>query len=170
MINKGNSQITKVMAREILDSRGNPTVEAEVSLACGVTARAGVPSGASTGSREALEMCDGDAERFGGKGVLKAAAMAAGLPLYQYLGGACPGRLPVPMLNIMNGGAHARWQGSDFQEGGAHARWQGSDFQEFHGLPLWRRKLPGGAPLDQRDIPRITLSADGRRPPCGHRR
>ena len=156
MINKGNSQITKVMAREILDSRGNPTVEAEVSLACGVTARAGVPSGASTGSREALEMRDGDAERFGGKGLLKAAAMAAGLPLYQYLGGACPGRLPVPMLNIMNGGAHARWQGSDFQE--------------FHGLPLWRRKLPGGAPLDQRDIPRITLSADGRRPPCGHRR
>jgi enolase len=170
MTNKGNAQITNVMAREILDSRGNPTVEVEVSLACGVTSRAGVPSGASTGSREALEMRDGDAERFGGKGVLKAvdhvngvindtlkgrdachqamidkvlidldgtpnkanlganailgvslavsraAAMAAGLPLYRYLGGACPGRLPVPMLNIMNGGAHARWQGSDFQE------------------------------------------------------
>ena len=170
MANKGNTQITNIMAREILDSRGNPTVEVEVSLACGVTSRAGVPSGASTGSREALEMRDGDAERFGGKGVLKAvdhvngvindtlkgrdachqamidkvlidldgtpnkanlganailgvslavsraAAMAAGLPLYQYLGGACPGRLPVPMLNIMNGGAHARWQGSDFQE------------------------------------------------------
>jgi enolase len=170
MTNKGNTQITKVMAGEILDSRGNPTVEVEVSLACGATSRAGVPSGASTGSREALEMRDGDAERFGGKGVLKAvdhvngvinntlkgrdachqamidkvlidldgtpnkanlganailgvslavsraAAMAAGLPLYRYLGGACPGRLPVPMLNIMNGGAHARWQGSDFQE------------------------------------------------------
>ncbi|MEA1992475.1 MAG: phosphopyruvate hydratase, partial [Thermodesulfobacteriota bacterium] len=170
MTNKGNTQITNIMAREILDSRGNPTVEVEVSLACGVTSRAGVPSGASTGSREALEMRDGDAERFGGKGVLRAvdhvngvindalkgrdachqtmidkvlidldgtsnkanlganailgvslavsraAAMAVGLPLYQYLGGACPGRLPVPMLNIMNGGAHARWQGSDFQE------------------------------------------------------
>ncbi len=170
MTNKGNSQITKVMAREILDSRGNPTVEAEVSLACGITSRAGVPSGASTGSREALELRDGDAKRFGGKGVLKAvdhvngvindtlkgrdachqvmidkvlidldgtpnkanlganailgvslavsraAAMAADLPLYRYLGGAGPVRLPVPMLNIMNGGAHARWQGSDFQE------------------------------------------------------
>ncbi|RPI50143.1 MAG: phosphopyruvate hydratase, partial [Deltaproteobacteria bacterium] len=170
MTDNGNTQITNVMAREILDSRGNPTVEVEVSLACGVTSRAGVPSGASTGSREALEMRDGDSERFGGKGVLKAvdhvngvindalkgrgachqamidkvlidldgtpnktnlganailgvslavsraAAMAAGLPLYRYLGGACPGRLPVPMLNIMNGGAHARWQGSDFQE------------------------------------------------------
>jgi len=158
------------MAREILDSRGNPTVEAEVSLACGIISRAGVPSGASTGSREALELRDGDAKRFGGKGVLKAvdhvngvindtlkgrdachqvmidkvlidldgtpnkanlganailgvslavsraAAMAADLPLYRYLGGAGPVRLPVPMLNIMNGGAHARWQGSDFQE------------------------------------------------------
>ncbi len=165
-----STQITKVMGLEILDSRGNPTVEVEVSLACGITSRAGVPSGASTGSREALEMRDGDPKRFGGKGVLKAvehvngvindtlkgqdarlqvvidkalidldgtpnkaklganailgvslavsraAAMAADLPLYRYLGGAGPGRLPVPMLNIMNGGAHARWQGSDFQE------------------------------------------------------
>ncbi len=170
MNSEKSTQITKVMAREILDSRGNPTVEVEVSLTCGITSRAGVPSGASTGSREALEMRDGDPKRFGGKGVLKAvkhvngvindtlkgrdarlqavidkalidldgtpnkaklganailgvslavsraAAMAADLPLYRYLGGACPGRLPVPMLNIMNGGAHARWQGSDFQE------------------------------------------------------
>ena len=165
-----NTQITEVRGREILDSRGNPTVEVEVSLACGVTARAGVPSGASTGSREALELRDGDKKRFGGKGVLKAvsqvngpirdtlkgydasqqatidkklieldgtpnkanlganailgvslavaraAAMALNTPLYRYLGGTDIGRLPVPMLNIMNGGAHARWQGSDFQE------------------------------------------------------
>ena len=170
MTNGKNAQITDVMAREILDSRGNPTVEVEVSLACGITARAGVPSGASTGSREALELRDGDAKRFRGKGVLKAvdnvnglindalkgqdaraqagidkalidldgtpnkakcganailgvslavaraAAMAADLPLYRYLGGVGAVRLPVPMLNIMNGGAHARWQGSDFQE------------------------------------------------------
>lgn len=170
MMSEKNTQIANVMAREILDSRGNPTVEVEVSLTCGITSRAGVPSGASTGSREALELRDGDTKRFGGKGVLKAvehvngiindtlkgcdasvqvavdqalldldgtpnkaklganatlgvsmaaaraAAMAAGLPLYQYLGGAGPMRLPVPMLNIMNGGAHARWQGSDFQE------------------------------------------------------
>ena len=170
MTDKNNAQITKVIVREILDSRGNPTVEVEVSLACGVTARAGVPSGASTGSREALELRDGDKKRFGGKGVLKAvsqvngpirdtlkgydasqqaaidkklidldgtpnkanlganailgvslavaraAAMALNTPLYRYLGGTDIGRLPVPMLNIMNGGAHARWQGSDFQE------------------------------------------------------
>ena len=170
MSNGKNTQITNVLGREILDSRGNPTVEVEVSLACGITARAGVPSGASTGAREALEMRDGDAKRFGGKGVLKAvgnvngvindtlkgfdarqqavidkvlidldgtpnkaklganailgvsmavaraAAMASNLPLYRYLGGTGGMRLPVPMLNIMNGGAHARWQGSDFQE------------------------------------------------------
>ena len=170
MSNGKNTQITNVLGREILDSRGNPTVEVEVSLACGITARAGVPSGASTGAREALELRDGDEKRFGGKGVLKAvgnvngvindtlkgfdarqqavidkvlidldgtpnkdklganailgvslavargAAMASDLPLYRYLGGTGAVRLPVPMLNIMNGGAHARWQGSDFQE------------------------------------------------------
>ncbi len=170
MTDKNNAQITKVIGREILDSRGNPTVEVEVSLACGVTARAGVPSGASTGSREALELRDGDKKRFGGKGVLKAvsyingiicdtlkgydagrqsaidtklidmdgtpnkgnfganailgvslavaraAAIAADLPLYRYIGGTGPFRMPVPMLNIMNGGVHARWQGADFQE------------------------------------------------------
>ncbi len=170
MTSAGSTQIAKVMAREILDSRGNPTVEVEVSLACGVLSRAGVPSGASTGSREALEMRDGDTKRFQGKGVIKAvdnvngpinealrgmdasrqvmidkvmidldgtpnkarlganailgvslavsraAAVAADMPLYRYLGGAGPVRLPVPMLNIMNGGVHARWQGPDFQE------------------------------------------------------
>jgi len=170
MGNGKNTQITNVFGREILDSRGNPTVEVEVSLACGITARAGVPSGASTGAREALELRDGDEKRFGGKGVLKAvgnvngvindtlkgfdarqqavidkalidldgtpnkdklganailgvslavargAAIASDLPLYRYLGGTGAVRLPVPMLNIMNGGAHARWQGSDFQE------------------------------------------------------
>jgi enolase len=170
MYANGGTEIAKVVAREILDSRGNPTVEAECTLVCGITARAGVPSGASTGSREALELRDGDAERFGGKGVRKAveningamndalqgldaryqpaidrtlldldgtpnkaklganailgvslavaraAAEACDLPLYRYLGGPGALRLPVPMLNIMNGGAHARWQGSDFQE------------------------------------------------------
>jgi len=170
MTDKNNAQITKVVGREILDSRGNPTVEVEVSLACGITARAGVPSGASTGSREALELRDGDKKRFGGKGVLKAvshingiicdtlkgydasrqsaidtklidmdgtpnkgnfganailgvslavaraAAKASNLPLYRYIGGTGPFRMPVPMLNVMNGGVHARWQGADFQE------------------------------------------------------
>jgi len=169
-MNNEKTQITKVMAREILDSRGNPTVEVEVTLASGTRSRAGVPSGASTGSREALELRDGDKMRYGGKGVLKAvenvngvihekikgldavnqaeidailieldgtpnkaklganatlgvslavaraAALASDLPLYRYLSDEGPGRLPVPMLNIMNGGAHARWQGSDFQE------------------------------------------------------
>jgi enolase len=167
---KTDSKIEKVVAREILDSRGNPTVEVEVSLAGGAKARAGVPSGASTGAREAIELRDGDKKRFNGKGVLKAvenvngvihakikgldaanqaeiddilieldgtpnkgklganailgvsmavaraAALASALPLYRYLSGNAAGRLPVPMLNIMNGGAHARWQGSDFQE------------------------------------------------------
>jgi enolase len=165
-----DTKIETVMAREILDSRGNPTVEVEVTLAGGISARAGVPSGASTGAREAIELRDNDKKRYGGKGVLNAvenvnaiinekikgldaenqaeidtilieldgtsnksklganailgvslavargAALASGKPLYRYLGGDVVGRLPVPMLNIMNGGAHARWQGSDFQE------------------------------------------------------
>lgn len=163
-------QIADIMAREILDSRGNPTVEVEVTLASGLISRASVPAGASTGAREAVELRDGDDNRFGGKGVRKAienvntvinealqesdarqqvivdrtlieldgtankkklganailgvslavaraAAMAADLPLYSYLGGPGACRLPVPMLNIMNGGVHARWQGADFQE------------------------------------------------------
>ncbi len=153
--------INEVHAREILDSRGNPTVEVEVTLDNGVTGRAAVPSGASTGSREALELRDGDKERFLGKGVLKAvqnvnediaeeiigmdarnqvaidtamleldgtetkeklganailgvslavakaAAATCGVPLYQYIGGVNAKTLPVPMLNIINGGAHA---------------------------------------------------------------
>jgi enolase len=69
-----DTTITRIHGREILDSRGNPTVEVEVDLACGIRARAGVPSGASTGSREAVELRDGDPHRFGGKGVLKAVA------------------------------------------------------------------------------------------------
>lgn len=165
-----DTKIEKVVAREILDSRGNPTVEVEVRLASGLSARAGVPSGASTGAREAIELRDGDKKRYNGKGVLKAvenvnllinkkimglgatkqaeideilieldgtsnksklganailgvslavaraAALFSGVPLYRYLRDDGAGRLPVPMLNIMNGGAHARWQGSDFQE------------------------------------------------------
>ncbi len=163
------SAIVDVVAREILDSRGNPTVEADVLLESGVMGRAAVPSGASTGAREALEMRDGDVQRFGGKGVLravehvnteiceaiigldaieqafidrtlvdldgtdnkgrlgansllavslavaKAAAEESGLPLYRYLGGAGPMRLPVPMMNVINGGAHAN-NNLDMQE------------------------------------------------------
>jgi enolase len=153
--------IEDIYAREILDSRGNPTVEVEVLLSGGATGRAGVPSGASTGEREALELRDGDKKRYGGKGVRKAvanvngeisgelkgadgrdqalvdrilieldgtpnkgrlganailgvslavaraAAEASGLPLYRYLGGAGGRTLPVPMMNVINGGAHA---------------------------------------------------------------
>jgi enolase len=153
--------IEDVYAREILDSRGNPTVEVEVLLSGGATGRAGVPSGASTGEREAIELRDGDPKRYGGKGVRKAvghvngeiaeelkgadardqalvdrilveldgtpnksrlganailgvslavaraAAEASGLPLYRYLGGAGGRTLPVPMMNLINGGAHA---------------------------------------------------------------
>ncbi|MDR2031961.1 MAG: phosphopyruvate hydratase [Azoarcus sp.] len=163
------SAIVDVIAREVLDSRGNPTVEADVLLESGVMGRAAVPSGASTGSREAIELRDGDAGRFLGKGVLravenvnteisealigldaeeqtfidrtmidldatenksrlganailavsmavaKAAAEEAGLPLYRYFGGASPMVMPVPLLNIINGGAHANNR-LDFQE------------------------------------------------------
>ncbi len=155
------SEILNVVAREILDSRGNPTVEADVILVRDATGRAAVPSGASTGSREALELRDGDKQRYGGKGVLKAvsnvngeirqlvigrdpmdqtgldqamieldgtptksrlganailavsmaAAKAAAreleIPLYRQLGGKGPYAMPVPMMNIINGGAHA---------------------------------------------------------------
>jgi enolase len=153
--------ITEIFAREILDSRGNPTVEVDVVLDCGVMGRAIVPSGASTGTREALELRDGDTARFLGKGVTKAvdhvnseiaseiegmdareqamidllmveldgtdnkgklganamlgvslavaraASEACGLPLFQYLGGPGARTLPVPMMNVVNGGAHA---------------------------------------------------------------
>ena len=154
-------EIEDVLGREILDSRGNPTVEVEVLLSGGVVGRAGVPSGASTGEREALELRDGEKGRYGGKGVkravghvneeiadelkgadardqtlidrilieldgtpnkgrlganailgvslatARAAAEASGLPLYRYLGGAGARTLPVPMMNLINGGAHA---------------------------------------------------------------
>ena len=154
-------EIEKVTGREIIDSRGNPTVEAEVTLACGAMGRAAAPSGASTGEFEALELRDGDKGRFGGKGVTRAvhnintvirdtlkgmdasdtygvdkamidadgsedksnlganailavsiacaraAAAALELPLYRFLGGVSGNRLPVPMMNILNGGAHA---------------------------------------------------------------
>lgn len=154
-------KIEKVHAREIIDSRGNPTVEVEVTLENGIKGRASVPSGASTGENEALELRDDDKKRFGGKGVLKAvenvndkiapklkgfritdqraidyamlaldgtptksnlganailgvslavahtAAKALGLPLYRYIGGANAYVLPVPMMNIINGGAHS---------------------------------------------------------------
>ena len=162
-------KIASIRALEILDSRGNPTVRVHVTLENGVTASASVPSGASTGENEALELRDGDKKRYGGKGVLKAvanvnqtiapklvgmdparqaeidrlmialdgtptksklganailgvsmavaraAAMAAELPLYAYLGGTGAVRLPVPMMNILNGGKHAD-NSVDFQE------------------------------------------------------
>ena len=163
------SAIVDVVAREILDSRGNPTVEADVLLESGIMGRAAVPSGASTGSREAIELRDGDKDRYLGKGVLaavenvnteiseaiigldaeeqafidrtlieldgtenksrlganatlavsmavaKAAAEEAGLPLYRYFGGSGGMAMPVPMMNVINGGAHAN-NSLDFQE------------------------------------------------------
>ncbi|QRX81554.1 phosphopyruvate hydratase [Glaciimonas sp. PAMC28666] len=155
------SAIVDIIGREIIDSRGNPTVECDVLLESGVMGRASVPSGASTGSREAIELRDGDKNRYGGKGVLtacehinteiseaimgldaneqafldrtlidldgtenkgrlganamlavsmavaKAAAEEAGLPLYRYFGGSGAMQMPVPMMNVINGGAHA---------------------------------------------------------------
>lgn len=155
------SEIIGVHARQILDSRGNPTIEVDILLECGVTGRASVPSGASTGSREAIELRDADSKKYGGKGVLKAiknihtkiaprligtevteqvfidnlmidmdgtknksklganailgvslavakaAANELELPLFQYLGGTNAKELPVPMMNVLNGGAHA---------------------------------------------------------------
>ena len=186
------SAIVDVIAREILDSRGNPTVEADVVLESGATGRAAVPSGASTGSREAIELRDGDKSRYGGKGVLKAVdyvnteiceallgldgeeqtridrilieldgtenksrlganAMLAvscavakasaedvGLPLYRYFGGAGPMSLPVPLMNVINGGAHAN---------------NSVDLQEFMivpvGAPSFREALRWGAEVFQ---------------------
>ena len=165
-----DSRIQTIHAREILDSRGNPTVEVDVTLSGGAQGRAAVPSGASTGVHEAVELRDQDPHRYAGKGVrqpvshvngalaaaiqgldtlnqgqidraliaadgtenkanfganallgvslavARAAAAATELPLFRYLGGAAANRLPVPMFNILNGGAHANWQGTDFQE------------------------------------------------------
>lgn len=184
------SEIVDIYAREILDSRGNPTVEVEVYLESGAMGRAAVPSGASTGEREALELRDGDKSRYLGKGVqkavdninevitealigweasdqagidrklleldgtdfksnlganallgvsmacAKAAAEDAGLPLYQYLGGANAKELPLPMMNIINGGAHAD---------------NNVDIQEFMimpaGAPSFREALRMGAEI-----------------------
>ncbi len=165
-----STTIEEIWAREILDSRGNPTVEVEVWLEDGAHGRAAVPSGASTGVHEALELRDGQTTRYNGKGVLqavahvnddlgpellgldaldqagvdqamlvldgtpnkskfganailgislavaRAAADSVGLPLYRYLGGVTARVLPVPMFNILNGGVHANWQGTDLQE------------------------------------------------------
>ena len=162
--------IETIEAKEILDSRGNPTIEVEVLLEDGSIGRAAVPSGASTGVHEALELRDGDKKRYGGKGVskavnnvnsqiaheligwdateqmaidktlldidgtpnksnlganailgtslavAKAAADSLGLPLYRYIGGVYAHVLPVPMMNILNGGAHTSWQSTDAQE------------------------------------------------------
>lgn len=174
------SLITNVHAREILDSRGNPTIEVEVETASGFVGRAMVPSGASTGEREALELRDGDPSRYGGKGVLQAvenvnnilidvvlgmdvtdqagidkalidadgtkdkskyganailgislavahaAADYYGLPLYRYLGGINAKTLPVPMMNVLNGGSHAD---------------SSVDFQEFMILPVGAKSI-----------------------------
>lgn len=165
-----DTTIELITGQEILDSRGNPTVEVEVVLADGSWGRAAVPSGASTGVHEALELRDGDKTRYNGKGVLKAvaavndvlaeslfgwdaadqkaidaemlaldgtpnkskfganailgvslavakaAAASLGLPLYRYIGGVYAHVLPVPMMNILNGGAHTAWQSTDAQE------------------------------------------------------
>src|SRR5512136_2812400 len=165
-----DTTIENVSALQILDSRGNPTVEVEVILADGSWGRAAVPSGASTGIHEALELRDGDKKRYNGKGVLKAvaavnneiadalfgwdatdqkaidmemisldgtpnksqfganailgvslavakaAAASLELPLYRYIGGVYAHLLPVPMMNILNGGAHTAWQSTDAQE------------------------------------------------------
>jgi len=177
------STLISIHGREILDSRGNPTVEAEVGLASGVRARAAVPSGASTGEHEAVELRDGDAGRYGGKGVLdavrninevigprlegmaaedqiavdatmleadgtpnkehlganailavslavaRAAASQLGLPMYRYLGGPMAHVLPVPLMNILNGGAHAS---------------NNVDAQEFMIVPVGADTFPEG--------------------------
>ena len=126
------SKIKSVYAREVLDSRGNPTVEVEVTTECGAFASAIVPSGASTGVHEAVELRDGDKNRYLGLGtnkgklganailgvslaIAKCAATSLDLPLYRYIGGANAYVLPTPMMNIINGGAHAD-NNVDFQE------------------------------------------------------
>ena len=186
-----SSVIRKLHARQILDSRGNPTVEVECALSGGAHARAAVPSGASTGSREAMELRDGDPNSYRGKGVARAvahvngilaselegmnasaqseidrrmieldgtenksklganailgvslvvaraAATASGVPLFRHLGGSDASRLPVPHMNILNGGVHAHWQGPDFQE----------FMIAPHGAPNFREALRWGSEI-----------------------
>ena len=192
--------IEQVGAREILDSRGNPTVEVEVVLDDGTLARAAVPSGASTGEHEAVELRDGDKARFGGKGVekavaavldeigpelsgmeatdqrvidqrlvdldgtpdkgrfganallgvslavAKAAAESSGLELFRYVGGPNAHVLPVPMMNIINGGAHADSLGG---------------CAGVHGGPDRRRELQGGAAVGRGGVSRAQERAEG---------
>src|SRR5918912_128886 len=122
--------ILDITAREILDSRGNPTVEVDVTLEDGAFGRAAVPSGASTGSREALELRDGDKDRYGGKGVLQAVRNVNGSindelageaaddnerPFYAQLSAGKARLLPAPLMNFINGGAHAD-NNLDFKE------------------------------------------------------
>ena len=200
----GEHEIVSIRGREVLDSRGNPTVEADVVLESGAFGRAAVPSGASTGSREAIELRDGDKGRYLGKGVTKAVDAvngeiadavtgfdaldqtgarhgddrarrhreqgaarrqrdpggqprrrarppppATGLPLYRYLGGVGARVLPTPMMNIINGGAHAD---------------NPLDIQEFMILPVGRRELQRGAARRHRGVPRAEEAAQGRRP------
>ena len=195
--------IVDIVGREILDSRGNPTVEVDVLLEDGSLGRAAVPSGASTGAHEAVELRDGDKTRYLGKGVTKAidavkgeifdaiggmdaedqvliddtmialdgtpnkarlganamlgvslatakaAAVATGLPLYRYVGGAAARRSPVPMMNIVNGGVHAD---------------NPIDFQEFMIMPVGAVVVRGGAAHGRGDFPHAQVRAQGRRP------
>ena len=188
------SRIAKILAREIIDSRGNPTIEADVTLESGTVGRAAVPSGASTGSREAVELRDGDAQRFSGKGVRKAvanvngtilpllkgfdvrdqagldakmraadgtdtksnlganailagslaaahaAARDAKMPLYRHLGGDAAMTMPVPMMNIINGGAHAD---------------NSVDIQEFMILPIGAPTLAEAVRYGAEGFPRL---------------
>ncbi len=187
------SAIVDIIGREILDSRGNPTVECDVLLESGAMGRASVPSGASTGSREAIELRDGDKARYLGKGVLRAvenvnteiseammgldaqeqtfldrtlieldgtedksrlganailavsmavaraAADESGLSLYRYFGGSGPMSMPVPMMNVINGGAHAN---------------NTLDLQELMILPIGAKSFRESLRMGRRDIPR----------------
>ena len=197
-------EIVDVLGREILDSRGNPTVEVEVYLDDGTMGRAAVPSGASTGVYEACELRDGDKGRYLGKGVeqavehvndeiaealiglnaldqtyidkllieldgtpnksrlganailgaslacAKAAAESLGLPLYSYLGGVNAKTLPVPMMNILNGGAHAT---------------NNVDIQEFMIMPVGAKSLPRGPAHVRRGLPHPEDRPEGKRHP-----
>ena len=196
--------IADIVAREILDSRGNPTIEVEVMLDTGASGRCAVPSGASTGAHEAVELRDGDRARFGGKGVktacanvegeifdaiggmeaseqlrideimieldgtpnkarlganailgvslavAKAAADDLGVPLFRYVGGTFARTLPVPMMNIVNGGKHAD---------------NPIDFQEFMIQPVGRRQPAGGA---ARGVRRFTMALKKALHDAGH--